>query len=117
MSYKIKRYRVVDGDSVKCTVELWPGLEQTVNVRIDGVNTPEKRTRDLREKAAGIAATKFSSEFLKGKQLELVNVSLGKFAGRVLGNITADGALLSEALIEHGHAREYHGGKRGPWFA
>lgn len=43
--YKAELVRVVDGDTIDITIELWPGLTQRARIRLEGVNTPEKRTR------------------------------------------------------------------------
>ena len=57
--------RVVDGDTIDVTIDLGFELYKKERVRIAGVDTPEKRTRNLEEKALGIDAT----NWLK-KQLE-----------------------------------------------
>ena len=49
--------RVVDGDTIDVTIDLGFDLYKKERVRIAGVDTPEKRTRDLEEKALGIDAT------------------------------------------------------------
>ena len=56
--------RVVDGDTIDVTIDLGFDLYKKERVRIAGVDTPEKRTRDLEEKALGIDAT----NWLKDKQ-------------------------------------------------
>ena len=45
--------RVVDGDTIDVTIDLGFDLYKKERVRIAGVDTPEKRTRDLEEKALG----------------------------------------------------------------
>ena len=49
--------RVLDGDTIDVTIDLGFDLYKKERVRIAGVDTPEKRTRDLEEKALGIDAT------------------------------------------------------------
>ena len=49
--------RVVDGDTIDVTIDLGFDLYKKERVRVAGVDTPEKRTRDLEEKEAGIDAT------------------------------------------------------------
>ena len=49
--------RVVDGDTIDVTIDLGFDLFKKERVRVAGVDTPEKRTRDLEEKALGIDAT------------------------------------------------------------
>ena len=43
--------RVVDGDTIDVTIDLGFDLYKKERVRIAGVDTPEKRTKDLEEKA------------------------------------------------------------------
>ena len=114
--YDIDIIEVKDGDTALVMAHLWPGLSQRVSVRIDGINTPEKRTRLACEKQAGYAATDYAVAWVaSAKSCRLVGVGLGKFAGRVLGDIECDGELWSAKMLSAGHARAYHGGARGAW--
>lgn len=125
--YDARLVRVVDGDTIELGVELWPGLVQRVNIRLDGINTPEKRIntkkikdqgkrdRAICEKIAGVAATEFTQAFVEKGSITVDDVRNGKFAGRVLGNVFVDGNSLADALLASGHARLYGGGKRQPW--
>ena len=56
--------RVVDGDTIDVTIDLGFDLQKKERVRIAGVDTPEKRTRDKEEKALGIDATNWMKEKL-----------------------------------------------------
>ncbi len=58
--------RVVDGDTIDVTIDLGFDLYKKERVRIAGVDTPEKRTRDLEEKALGIDATNWMKDQLEG---------------------------------------------------
>ncbi|MBL4781757.1 MAG: thermonuclease family protein [Porticoccaceae bacterium] len=125
--YDAQLVRVVDGDTIELGVELWPGLIQRVNIRLDGINTPEKRIntkkikdqgkrdRAICEKIAGVAATEFTQAFVEKGSITVDDVRNGKFTGRVLGNVFVDGNSLADALLASGHARLYGGGKRQPW--
>ena len=48
--------KVLDGDTIDVTIDLGFDLFKKERVRIAGVDTPEKRTRDLEEKELGIDA-------------------------------------------------------------
>ena len=61
--------RVLDGDTIDVTIDLGFDLFKKERVRVAGVDTPEKRTRDLEEKAFGIDATNCFKEKLKGRKL------------------------------------------------
>ena len=58
--------RVVDGDTIDVTIDLGFDLYKKERVRIAGVDTPEKRTRDPEEKELGIDATNWMKEKLEG---------------------------------------------------
>ena len=45
----VKINKVVDGDTIDVTIDLGFDLYKKERVRIAGVDTPEKRTRDLEE--------------------------------------------------------------------
>jgi len=61
--------RVVDGDTIDVTIDLGFDLYKKERVRVAGVDTPEKRTRDLEEKALGLDATNWLKE-MSGKGLD-----------------------------------------------
>ena len=113
--------RVVDGDTIDVTIDLGFDLYKKERVRIAGVDTPEKRTRDLDEKELGIDATNWMKEKLDGAisgdddliiRTELVG-GMGKY-GRLLGWIyIGDGETsLNEQMIEEGYAFSYDGGTK-----
>jgi len=112
--YSADLVRVIDGDTVEVRVHLWPGLDKTTRLRIDGVDTPETRTKNLCEKALGQKAKTFTREFAK-PPITVIGIKDGKYAGRVLGDLLVNGESLRQALIDSGHARAYSGGKRLPW--
>ena len=58
--------RVLDGDTIDVTIDLGFDLYKKERVRVAGVDTPEKRTRDLEEKALGIDATNWLKKKLEG---------------------------------------------------
>ena len=113
--------RVVDGDTIDVTIDLGFDLFKKERVRVAGVDTPEKRTRDLEEKELGIEATNWLKEKLDGAisgdddliiRTELVG-GVGKY-GRLLGWLyIGDSELsLNEIMIEEGYAWEYDGGTK-----
>ena len=120
-TYNIKLDKVVDGDTIDAIIDLGFNVSIKKRVRFSGVNTPECRTKDLEEKARGLAAKDRVKQLLEGsKTIQLTSHGVGKF-GRCLGEIhidIVDGKekvtleSLNELLIKEGHAVEYHGGKR-----
>ena len=120
-TYKICLLKVVDGDTIDAEIDLGFDVKVKKRVRFMGVNAPESRTRDLEEKAKGLAAKDRVKQLLEGcKNITLKSHGVGKF-GRCLGELhldIVDGqekltlVSLNELLINEGHAVEYHGGKR-----
>ena len=113
--------RVLDGDTIDVTIDLGFDLYKKERVRVAGVDTPEKRTRDLEEKALGIDATNWLKKKLEDTiagedelsiRTELVG-GMGKF-GRLLGclYIGEDLISLNELMIDEGYAWEYDGGTK-----
>ena len=58
--------KVLDGDTIDVTIDLGFDLYKKERVRIAGVDTPEKRTRNLEEKALGLDATDWLKDKLEG---------------------------------------------------
>ena len=113
--YGAKLLRVVDGDTADVMIDLGFSTWVKARLRFKGVDTWEKRTRNLEEKAKGIAASEFTKKYLElndGK-FEIQSYGKGKY-GRVLAEIFIDGEekSLNQLLIENGHAYVYEGGKK-----
>ena len=111
--YNAKLDRVVDGDTIDAVVDLGFDTWKFIRVRLVGINTPESRTRDLEEKARGLAAKDFVVKMLKNhnNQFILHSQGVGKY-GRCLGEIVLNKVNLNDLLITEGHAVKYDGGKR-----
>ena len=113
--------KVLDGDTIDVIIDLGFDLAKTERVRIAGVDTPEKRTRNLEEKALGIDATEWLKDKLEGAidgdddlviRTELVG-GVGKY-GRLLGWLYIGDAdvSLNEQMITEGYAWAYDGGTK-----
>ena len=113
--------KVLDGDTIDVIIDLGFDLYKKERVRIAGVDTPEKRTRDLEEKALGQDATDWMKKHLDGAisgEDDLVirtelDGGVGKY-GRLLGwlYIGDDLVSLNEQMIEEGYAWSYDGGTK-----
>jgi micrococcal nuclease len=120
-TYKINILKVIDGDTVDAEIDLGFDVKVKKRIRFMGINTPESRTRDLEEKARGLAAKDRVKQLLDGcDNIQLNSHGVGKF-GRCLGEILLDRVdgqekltleSLNKLLISEGHAVEYFGGKR-----
>ena len=117
----VKIDKVVDGDTIDVTIDLGFDLYKKERVRIAGVDTPEKRTRDLEEKALGLDATYWMkdklTETIKGDEELIIRTELkggtGKY-GRLLGwlYVGDDTVSLNEQMITEGYAWSYDGGTK-----
>ena len=120
-TYKIKLDRVIDGDTIDAYIDLGFDVSIKKRIRFAGINTPESRTRDLEEKARGLAAKDRVKQLLEGcENITVKSHGIGKY-GRCLGELfidIVDGQekltleSVNDLLIKEGHAVEYHGGKR-----
>ena len=120
-TYKIKLDRVVDGDTIDANIDLGFDISTKKRIRFMGINTPESRTRDLEEKAKGLAAKDRVKQLLEGcNTIQLTSHGVGKY-GRCLGELFVDMVdgqekltleSVNELLIKEGHAVKYDGGKR-----
>ena len=123
--YKAVVDRVVDGDTIDVTIDLGFSVWKKMRVRMEGINTPESRTRDLEEKKRGLAAKdrlKSILEFNDNRCILIVS-GVDKY-GRALATVLVESLSplnkedsitlidVNKQLIEEGHAVEYHGGKR-----
>ena len=63
--YKAIIRRVVDGDTVDVTLDLGFNILYNSRIRLHGIDAPESRTRDLEEKARGLAAKERVKEATK----------------------------------------------------
>ena len=116
-----KIVKVLDGDTIDVLIDLGFDLYKKERVRIAGVDTPEKRTRDLEEKELGIHATNWMkdklTETIKGEEELTIRTELkggvGKY-GRLLGwlYVGEDAVSLNEQMITEGYAWAYDGGTK-----
>ena len=117
--------KVVDGDTIDVTIDLGFDLFKKERVRVAGIDTPEKRTRNLEEKALGLDATAWIKDHLEGAidgdddliiRTEL-DGGVGKY-GRLLGWLYIGDATVSlnERMIDEGYAWAYDGGTKNKNF-
>ena len=58
--YRVKKVlRVVDGDTIDVDIDLGFNVSYTQRVRLAGIDTPESRTTDLKEKALGLEVKEY----------------------------------------------------------
>ena len=114
------RLKSVDGDTIDVTIDLGFDLSKKERVRVAGVDTPEKRTRDLEEKELGYDATNCSKRNWRVLSLVTMTLLLG------LNLLVASGSMVVFLSVIHrgwtgvaqrtndyrGYAWEYDGGTK-----
>ena len=128
--YRIKAvHKVVDGDTIDAAIDLGFDISLTKRIRLAGVDTPESRTTDAKEKALGLEVKEWLKKKLEGQKDIVVKTELPDSTekyGRILGHLfIGDGEVsavnkkksINEMMIDEGFAWEYAGGTKKKDFA
>ncbi len=105
--------RSYDGDTVTFNLPgLHPIIGEKINIRVDGIDTPEIRGKCEKEKYDAQQAKEMVTDILKdAEQISLKNMERGKYF-RIAADVIVDGENLADMLIEAGVAVRYDGGKK-----
>jgi len=113
--YRVKKVTgVVDGDTIDVDIDLGFNISYSQRVRLAGIDTPESRTTDKKEKVLGLEVKQRLKDILASASIVVIRTqkpdSTEKY-GRVLGWLFVDGAekSVNEALIADGYAWGYMG--------
>ena len=133
------RIKILDVQNPRDFVErpLWAGIYMTktgieveTDIRIAGIDTPEKRTSTKnadgtkrseasrnRERAAAAASRQALIDLLKDNEFRMVikNPQHGKYAGRTVADVIVIDENAAQYLIKQGHAKPYDGGTKPDW--
>ena len=107
---------VIDGDTIAVRAHIWPGQYVETRVRLAGVDTPETRRAECEaERQFAHTATQFTRAWLEDHHnIQLRNIQLGSFAGRVIAELeNQQGVSLNAELLSQNLAVEY--GQDGNW--
>jgi micrococcal nuclease len=113
--YRIKKVlKVVDGDTIDVDIDLGFNISYTQRVRLAGIDTPESRTKDAKEKVLGLEVKEKLKKAIDAAKDVVVKTELPDSSekyGRILGWVYLDGASksINEQLIEEGYAWGYMG--------
>lgn len=113
--YNIKKVtKVVDGDTIDVDIDLGFNISYAQRVRLAGIDTPESRTKDAREKALGLEVKDKIKKLIDSAKTVIIKTELPDSTekyGRILGWVYLDGAAksLNEQLIDEGYAWGYMG--------
>ena len=112
--YVRKVDNVVDGDTIDVLIDLGFDILFQSRVRLAGIDTPESRTKDLKEKALGLESKEYLKKHLKDAKSVVIKTekmdSSEKY-GRILGwvYVNGDTESLNDKMINDGYAWGYLG--------
>jgi len=112
--YVRKVDNVVDGDTIDVLIDLGFDILFQSRVRLAGIDTPESRTKDLKEKALGLESKEYLKKHLKDAKSVVIKTekmdSSEKY-GRILGWVYVNGETesLNDKMINDGYAWGYMG--------
>ena len=112
--YVRKVENVVDGDTIDVLIDLGFDILFASRVRLAGIDTPESRTKDLKEKALGLESKEYLKKALKDAKSVVIKTekmdSSEKY-GRILGwiYVNDDTVSLNDMMINDGYAWGYLG--------
>ena len=113
--YNIKKVtKIVDGDTIDVDIDLGFNISFAQRVRLAGIDTPESRTKDAREKALGLEVKNKVKSAIESAKTVIIKTELPDSTekyGRILGWVYLDGSAksLNEQLIDEGYAWGYMG--------
>jgi micrococcal nuclease len=102
--------KVVDGDTVDCTIDLGFSTFTKQRVRLAGIDAPELRSSDPMVKQAGVKASSFLHSWMKNNSGNIIVATTkdDKY-GRMLGKFYCKGSCVNDVLVELGYAWPYNG--------
>ena len=120
--YRVKQVlKVVDGDTIDVVIDLGFDISFTSRVRLAGIDTPESRTKDAREKILGLEVKEYLKKALDGATdivIRTEKVDSSEKYGRILGWLFVNRQTdsLNMELVNKGYAWSYDGGTKGKDF-
>jgi micrococcal nuclease len=112
--YVRKVDNIVDGDTIDVLIDLGFDILFSSRVRLAGIDTPESRTKDLKEKALGLESKEYLKKHLKDAKSVVIKtekIDSSEKYGRILGwvYINGDTESLNDKMINDGYAWGYMG--------
>lgn len=105
--------KVYDGDTITIASKL-PFENSPLyrfSVRLNGIDTPEIKTKNEDEKTVAKQAKEALSELIMNKYVTLQNIDSEKY-GRILADVYVDNICVNEWLINNRFAVKYNGGTK-----
>ena len=103
--------KVIDGDTLDVVLDLGFKIQTWERCRLAGIDAPESRTTNLKEKQYGIAAKQFVEDWLKCQPKLWARTTKDDKYGRMLVEIYSDSSIVSlnSLMINEGYAWGYAG--------
>tara|TARA_R110002020_G_scaffold8716_1_gene35374 strand:+ start:1237 stop:1572 length:336 start_codon:yes stop_codon:yes gene_type:complete len=100
--------RIIDGDTIDASIDLGFSVWVKVRIRLQGIDAPETRTKNLSEKMEGLKTKEYLKTIMDGSggHFVLKSHGVGKY-GRCLGTIYVNGEDINQKLLAEGYAKEY----------
>ena len=121
--YRVRQViKVVDGDTIDVAIDLGFDISLTKRVRLSGVDTPESRTTDLKEKTLGLEVKEWLKKKLQDQTDIIIKTELPDSTekyGRIIGHLFVNDheTSLNDQMIVEGYAWTYDGGTKKKNFA
>ncbi len=112
-----KIVKVYDGDTVTISARIYITETQITklfrfNVRLRGIDSPEIKTKNDKERSLAIVARDKLRDLIMNQIVSLQNVQYDKY-GRILADIvTKDGTNVSDWMLENDLVVKYDGGTK-----
>lgn len=114
-TYSAKVLKVIDGDTIDCEIQLGFDISHKIRFRLNGIDTPEKTSKDSAIKDKAMQAFTLLKTTIEGKEVTLHSYKPDKY-GRYLCDIILKDKNINQMLLEKGLALPYEGGsKEGLW--
>ena len=116
--YRIRTIsKVVDGDTIDADIDLGFDISLGKRIRLAGIDTPESRTTNAKEKAMGLESKEWLKKALEGAKDILIKTELPDSTekyGRIIGHLFINGqeTSLNNQMIYEGYALAYDGGTK-----
>lgn len=116
--YNCKLKRIIDGDTVVLIIDLGFNIKIEVNLRLEGIDTPEVNSSYGLEQEAAYRSEVFLGQLIEKEEL-VVKTKKNDMYGRYIGTLFIKGPHecinVNQLMLNHGLAKKYTGGKRKQW--
>ena len=116
--YRIRTIsKVVDGDTIDADIDLGFDISLSKRIRLAGIDTPESRTTNVKEKTMGLESKEWLKKALEGAKDIIIKTELPDSTekyGRIIGHLFINGqeTSLNNQMITSGYALAYDGGTK-----